>query len=119
MSLVTEPDVYAPTFRDNIYQDQMPFDFTNGIRCPCSTRKDKKYDPKQFKSHLNAKKHKAWLSHLNENRVNFYRKSLEQEDTIKNQRLYIAKLQLELKQSEERSKHKIIVPVTDLLGIDM
>ena len=41
MDLAVEPDIYAPTFRDNIYQDNLPFDFTNGIRCPCSTRKGK------------------------------------------------------------------------------
>lgn len=115
MELVTEPDIYTPTFKDNIYQDKIPFDFTNGIRCPCCTRKDKRYDKKQFKIHMNAKKHKEWISHLNENRVNYYQISIQQEDTIKNQKIYIAKLELELKQIKTQ---KANVPTMDLLGID-
>lgn len=121
MDLATEPDTYAPTFKDNIYQDCMPFCFTNGIRCPCSTRKDKSYKNRvQFKAHINAKKHKGWLSHLNENRVNFYKQSIGQADTIKNQRLYIAQLEKQLKKYELQEKHRYVdVPVTNLLDIDL
>tara|TARA_Y100000389_G_scaffold197042_1_gene230901 strand:- start:649 stop:1014 length:366 start_codon:yes stop_codon:yes gene_type:complete len=121
MDLVTESDTYSPTFKDNIYQDFVPFCFTNGIRCPCSTRKDKSYKNRvQFKSHINTKKHKEWLSHLNENRINFYKQSIEQTDTIKNQRLYIAHLEKKLTAYELQEKYRYTnVPVTNLLDIDL
>ena len=119
MELTVEPDVYMPTFRNNIYQDAMPFDFTHGIRCPCSTRKDKKYNRRQFKSHLEVKKHKEWISYLNENRVNYYKKCIEQEETIKNQRNYIAQIEKELQIEKNNPKKQNYVTIETLLDIDL
>ena len=81
--------------------------------------KGQKYNRSQFKIHLNAKKHKEWICHLNENRVNYYKTSLEQAETIKNQKIYIAKLELELKLRDERTRIVNNVPTIDLLGIDL
>ena len=118
-SLVVEPDIYEPKFEDNIYQDYIPFNFTNGIKCPCSTRKDHCYKNRtQFKKHITANKHKVWLAHLNNNRVNYYSKSLEYAETIKNQQLYIAKLELKINQLELEKRPQINVPIANLLDLD-
>lgn len=125
--LATKPDVYTPTIKDNRYEDYIPFDFERGFRCPCSTRKEQFYSNRQqFKSHLKAQKHKDWIIHLNNNRNNYFQKCIENQETIKNQRILIAKFEKkiakfekEIKVLKDNSKNDKIVPVGDLLDMDI
>lgn len=121
--IIVEPDIYEPKFEENVYQDFIPFDFKNGIKCPCCTRRDHFYKSRQqFKQHITTIRHKKWLSHLNNNRVNYYSQSLKYADIIKNQKIYIAKLELQIKHLElEKLKNvtpKIIPTCDNLLNLD-
>jgi len=119
--IVLEPDIYEPNFEENIYQDYIPFNFENGIKCPCCTRAGHFYRNRQvFKKHITTNKHKKWLSHLNNNRVNYYSQSLKYAETIKNQKKYIAQLEVKISHLElsvaEKQKQ---VPVMNLLDLDI
>jgi len=139
MELVVEPDVYAPSVDDNgNYVDKMPsFNIIKkGLSCPCGTRKDKIYQTNvSFSAHIKSKNHQKWLSGLNTNKINYFIENQSLIETVKNQRLIIAKLekdvsnkiltidyltqQLNVKPTcaSEMNKNKIIT-VNDLLDFD-
>lgn len=100
MELVVEPDVYAPSVDDNgNYVDKMPsFNIIKkGLSCLCGTRKDKIYQTNvSFSAHIKSKSHQNWLSGLNSNKTNYFLENQSLIETVKNQRLIIAKLEKDL-----------------------
>jgi len=121
MSIVIDPELYEPIYKDGTYQDSIPFQLNIGVRCPCGSRRDKIFTiSSKLKQHFRSIKHQQWLAHINDNRVNYYKQALEQEDTIKNQKIIIGNMEKEIinykKQIEEIKKPE--VPTLDLLGIN-
>jgi len=100
MELVTKPELYTPSI-DNAgnYIDKMPSFNTlkYGIRCPCGSRKDKSYDTTaSFSSHMKSKIHQKWLDNLNLNKANHYVENEKLKHTLQDQRMIIAKMDIEL-----------------------
>ena len=97
MELVLEPDIYAPSVDESgNYIDKIPaFNMIKkGLMCPCGSRKDKSYDTSsKFSVHIKSKSHQKWLSNLTANKVNYYVENEKLMETIKNQRIIIAKLE--------------------------
>jgi hypothetical protein len=89
MSLVTEPELYAPSVSaDGSYADLIPpfAHLPNGLRCPCSNRRDQKYDGRQsFVTHTRTAMHQRWLQSLNANRTNHFAELEQANATIANQ----------------------------------
>ena len=105
MSLALSPDCYAPGIDDQgVYDDSMPAKFPEvGIVCPCYMRRYASRE--KFAQHLRCAHHKQWVRELTANSKNYFRKYIEQEQIIRQQRLLIAELE-----------KKLIVPkVDDLL----
>ena len=94
MELTIEPEMYSPTINDQgNYIDKVYYS-KHGIFCPCGSRKDKIYEStEKFKQHMKTKAHQKWLADMNTNKANFYIKSIELEETVKQQRLIIAQLE--------------------------
>ena len=98
MSIATQPDMYTPSINEHgVYIDNIPSYniFSNGgVKCYCSTRKDKIYSTKaQFSAHTKTKTHKEWISKLNSEHMNYYAQSKIHENTIHNQKLIISQLE--------------------------
>jgi hypothetical protein len=120
MELTVEPDMYSPSINDaGNYVDKIPPFNTikKGLRCPCSSRKDKIFEThKIFSSHINAKKHQKWLSDINLLKT-----------TIQNERLIIAKLEKHVQNkmmtidylTQQLHKKCNENVVTDLLDLDV
>ena len=91
MDLTVEPELYAPTLDETgTYVDKVHYS-KYGMMCPCGTGRDKVYESTtKFKSHTKTKHHQKWLEDLNTNKANFYVKSIELEETVKQQRIIIA-----------------------------
>ena len=102
MELVTEPDVYSPNTDDNgNYVDKVPsFNsnaLSNGLRCPCGTRKDKVYTSGPlFAAHCKSKTHEKWVQDLNTNKLNFFVENQSLRQIIHAQKIMIGKMDLEL-----------------------
>jgi len=128
MALRVDPILYEPLFKDNMYQDTLPFDFRYGILCPCCARTGKIYEKRnQFKQHCTTQRHKKWLGSLNDNRINYYTQVIYQEKTIKNQQIQLTELQNKITSQEAYIKYledqicqsKKNVHVENLLELDM
>jgi len=100
MDLVVESDIYSPSLDENgNYVDKIPSfnNITNGLRCPCGTRKDKTYDCyTYFNTHIKTKTHQKWLCDLNANKKNYFVENEQLKDTINNKKLIIARLEKEI-----------------------
>ena len=102
MELVTEPDTYSPNIDDKgNYVDKVPSFYTNalsnGLRCPCGTRKDKIYTSHAtFTAHIKTKTHEKWLQELNTNKANFYVESQKLRDVVQSQKIMIGKMELNI-----------------------
>lgn len=100
MDIVVEPEMYTANIdNEGNYIDWIPsfHSLTNGIRCPCGSRKDsvfRKYS--SFSAHIKTTCHRKWLDVLNTNRQNFYKECEDMKTTITNQRLIIARLEKDL-----------------------
>lgn len=92
MEITTTPDMYTPTVDSGSnYIDSVP-SFTNGIYCPCGTRKDKIYTTRaKFSSHLRSNGHILWLENLNSNKANYFVECEKHLQTIKDQIILIEK----------------------------
>ena len=97
MDLAIEPEFYEPTIDENTnYSDYLPTSskFTNGLRCPCGSRKEHIFDNRQsFSTHIKTKTHIKWLTDLNNNKMNYFSENLKLNETITTQTMIIAKLQ--------------------------
>lgn len=97
MSLVLEPEIYSPSIAgDGTYVDNLVgLSFTNCVRCACSN-KDKTFNTKtKFRNHTTTRMHTAWITELNNNRENHLVDSTRLTDTVKNQKIIIARLEIE------------------------
>ena len=116
MDLAIEPEFYEPTIDENKnYSDYLPpsSKFTNGLRCPCGSRKEHVFDHRQsFSTHIKTKTHLKWLIDLNNNKMNYFTENLKMNETILNQKIIIAKLQRE---NDENTK--LIVSLTKRLEL--
>ena len=99
MELVVEPDVYSPNIDESgNYIDAIPY-MRKGLRCPCGSRKDKIYETHSvFSAHVKTKTHQKWLTALNQNKANYYVENISLKETIDNQRLIIARLEVDMNQ---------------------
>jgi hypothetical protein len=98
--------------------------------CPCGSRKDKSYDTtSKFSVHIKSKSHQKWLSNLNANKVNYYVENEKLMETIKNQRIIIAKLEKDVSNkiltidylTQQLNHNKLFlknVPIGNLLEFD-
>lgn len=100
MDLALDSDIYCPSV-DIIgnYIDVPPsfVNIKNGLRCPCGSRRDKKYDNAScFSIHVKTKTHQKWLANLNLNKTNYFVENISLKETINNQKQIISKLEKEL-----------------------
>jgi hypothetical protein len=100
-AIATQSDIYSPGINsEGIYVDKIPPQHAfsaSGLRCPCSTRKDKVFWTRQnFAIHIRSKRHQTWLGELSLENENLYVKSQEMEKTIKEQKILIARLEREI-----------------------
>jgi hypothetical protein len=104
LELALEPEIYCPIVNETgNYIDKIPalHLLKNGIRCPCGTRQDKSYNTNmKFTSHIKTKKHQAWLSELNVNKLNYYEENIKLNDTVHQQRKIIAEFEKKVKTKE-------------------
>lgn len=96
MSLITDSDEYSPGVNnDGMYVDQIP-SFNNrqqGIRCPCNNHV---FAARQnFAIHIRSGGHKRWLENLNSNRANYFTELDAERQTVRQQKIIIAKLERE------------------------
>ena len=100
MELTLVPELYSPNIDDNgNYIDKIPSfkNITQGLSCPCGTRKDKLYTTNStFASHIKTKCHQSWLSSLNLNKANYYIENEKMKELIYNQKMVIAKLEKDI-----------------------
>ena len=114
MDLTVQPDLYAPSIDDDgNYIDKIPsFNIVKkGLYCSCGSRKDKIYDSSsKFGNHIKTKIHTKWLLDLNLNKSNYYIQTLKDKDLINNQKLIIARMELNI-----LNKERTIEYLTDQL----
>ena len=119
MQLVVEPDIYQPSIDEaGNYIDKIPCTLkTNGLSCPCGSRKDKTYDSfAKFRAHIQTKVHQKWLEGVNANRANYLVECISLRETVKTQQIIIAQMQRQL---DNFAKAEIVhVPLGDLLNFD-
>lgn len=99
MELILEPEIYEPNMDEQgNYTDRMPV-ISNGIRCPCGARKDKVFLATcYFAQHIKTQTHKKWLLDLTANKSNFYKENDALKKTIENQKLIIARQEIDILQ---------------------
>jgi hypothetical protein len=93
--VVQTPENYIPHMEKNgTYVDKIPpyTAFTNGIICPCNTRKSSTifYDTCNFSLHTKCKKHKQWLEEINTNRINYYENAITLKKNLGDAQIIIA-----------------------------
>jgi hypothetical protein len=129
MDLTIEPDVYAPSIDEHgNYVDMLPsfHIIKNGIYCPCGSRKNKNYETHQkFSTHIKSQAHKKWLENLNLNKTNYYVDCNKLNELVKNQRLIIAQMELDVNNKNRTIDYlthqltlKNSTTVTNLLELD-
>jgi len=126
MELVTEPETYAPSV-DSLgnYVDVIP-SFNKGLRCPCGSRKGKSYEThSMFAAHIKTKSHQIWLCNMNLNKANYFIECENLKQTVKEQRVIIARLDTELQNKTllidyltKQLTKPTTEPITDLLLFD-
>jgi len=96
MSLITDSDDYSPGVNnDGVYVDQIPSfnGRTQGIRCPCNNHI---FPSRQnLAIHIKTAGHKRWLENLNSNRANYFTELDAERQTVRQQKIIIAKLERE------------------------
>lgn len=99
-TLIVDSDIYEPNIDEKgNYADYLPSSskFSNGLRCPCGTRKEHIFDSRgSFATHIKTKTHQKWLSDLNTNKMNFYSECEKLKDLVKSQQIIIAKMEKEI-----------------------
>jgi vacuolar-type H+-ATPase subunit D/Vma8 len=93
MDIALTPDTYAPGISDDgLYVDIIPHSIPeSGIKCPCFDRYYITRD--KFAQHSKCKRHEMWMKQLNLEKKNYFKKCIELEQTVKQQRLLIAQLE--------------------------
>jgi len=92
MDISLSPDTYTPGIsEEGNYIDILPsFVPECGLKCPCFERY---YTSREkFAQHIKCKRHDTWLQQLNLEKKNYFKKCMELEQTVKQQRLLIAEL---------------------------
>jgi hypothetical protein len=126
MELIIEPDIYAPSIDEHgNYVDRIP-SFQHGIYCPCGSRKNKNYETSQkLSTHIKSQAHKKWLENLNLNRTNYYVDCNKLNELVKNQRLIIAQMEIDVYNKNKTIDYltqqltlKNSAAVTNLLELD-
>lgn len=101
MSLITDSDDYSPGIsNDGSYVDQIP-SFNNkpqGLRCPCNNHVF--HGRTNFATHIKSDRHKKWLESQNANRNNHAFELEKERQLVKEQKIIIAKLELEVAKLE-------------------
>ena len=101
MSLITDSDDYSPGIsNDGSYVDQIP-SFNNkpqGLRCPCNNHVF--HGRTNFATHIKSDRHKKWLESQNANRNNHAVELEKERQLVKEQKIIIAKLELEVAKLE-------------------
>lgn len=97
-AIAVQPDTYTPMVDDEgNYVDKVPSNgvfATTGIRCPCSTRRDKVYNTKSsFTTHTKSQGHQAWLKEMSSTKTDYRTIAQEQEEIIKAQKIMIAQME--------------------------
>ena len=129
MDLIIESDVYAPRIDEHgNYADLIPsfHIMKNGIYCPCGSRKNKVYETHQkLALHIKSQAHKKWLENLNLNKTNYYVECNKLNELVKNQRLIIAQMEIDLNNKNTTIDYltrqltlKNSIVVTNLLELD-
>jgi hypothetical protein len=100
MNLSLESDIYEPNIDINKnYVDYLPpsSKFSNGLRCPCGSRKDHIFDNRScFAIHIKSKTHQKWLIDLNTNKMNYFTECEKLKEVVNSQKIIIAKLEKEI-----------------------
>lgn len=93
MNVALTPDTYVPGVSENgVYVDVLPSSIpVCGLKCPCFDRYYSNRD--KFVQHIKCKRHTEWMKQLNLDKHNFFKKCVELEQTVRQQRLLIAELE--------------------------
>ena len=111
MSLITDSDEYSPGVNnDGVYVDQIPSfnGRTQGIRCPCNNHIFASRP--NLAIHIKSAGHKRWLENLNSNRANYFTELDAERQTVRQQKIIIARL--------EREKCELLRMVSTLSAIN-
>lgn len=93
MDLATTSDVYGPSINQGTYVDFIPpIDSSSGIKCPCNGCSRTYFSKQGFRSHIATRKHVRWMEDINNNKENHYKDLVKAQDTIRTQKLVIARL---------------------------
>ena len=97
-SIVVTPDIYTPNVsEEGKYVDTLTCFFPHtGILCMCTGRAYSTRD--KFTQHTKCQRHIKWLEQLNLDNKNHFRRCMQQEQTIKQQRFLIAEMEKKLAQ---------------------
>jgi hypothetical protein len=101
MSLITDSDDYSPGMTsDGSYIDQIPSfnQYSQGLRCPCNNHVF--HGRTNFATHIKSDRHKKWLESQNANRNNHAVELEKERQLVKEQKIIIAKLELEVARLE-------------------
>ena len=108
MSLITDSDDYSPgVTHDGSYVDQIPSfnqrygslnNKPQGLRCPCNNHVF--HCRSNFAIHIKSDRHKKWLESQNANRNNHAVDLEKERQVVKEQKIIIAKLELEVARLE-------------------
>jgi len=101
MSLITDSDDYSPGIsNDGSYIDQIPSfkQHSQGLRCPCNNHVF--HGRTNFATHTKSDRHKKWLESQNANRNNHAVELEKERQLVKEQKLIIARLELEVARLE-------------------
>ena len=93
MDLNLTPDNYTPNIsEDGKYIDNKTCVFPQiGLICPCTNRIY--LTREKLIQHIKCQKHIRWLEQINLEHKNYFRRCIEHEQTIRQQRLLIAELE--------------------------
>ena len=108
MSLITDSDDYSPGIsNDGSYVDQIPSfnqrygsldNKPQGLRCPCNNHVF--HGRTNFATHIKSERHKKWLESQNANRNNHAVELEKERQLVKEQKIIIARLELEVARLE-------------------
>lgn len=123
MDITIEPNIYQPGINfSGDYIDNIPnFKFnTSGFICPCSNRDKVFLTRTSFIGHTKTKKHITWLDNINNNKSNYLVDNLSLKETIKNQKIIIARYEKQIRDLNKQIDDLTpkYDPGVDLLGLN-
>lgn len=102
MELALEPEIYTPSLdnQGHYVDDHLNFNISTGIKCICMGKNTTFTKKSQFTAHKKTKSHQKWLETLNNNKSNYFTKSIAQQELIEQQQIIIKNLEKEISKKD-------------------